>query len=125
MTLNEFRDLLARWATWIYSANRASNGFVLPTYAEYVGKGSFDREPIDAFDPDVHLWDEFFRTYPLPTGFKDILTEKYLKPRGARKERQNGEHFRRIRTVEECTMMIFDSHRRQSIVDEAARQSCA
>ena len=125
MSLNEFRCLLARWASWIYSANRASNGFSMPSYTEYVGPGSFDRTPIDDFDPEIHVWDLFFRNHPLPAEFKETISNKYLKPRGAASVRRNSDYFRKVRMIEEMTMALFDSYREQKRIADAAAASCA
>lgn len=125
MSLNEFRDLLARWASWIYSANRSSNGFALPQYAEYVGKGSFDHTPADDFDPEIHTWDEYYRTSVLPDGFKEVIADKYLKPRGAHQPRRNGEYFRRVRMVEELVAAMFHRHCTDRVVADHARSKGA
>ena len=94
----------------MYSGNRASNGFALSSWSEFVGHGSFGKEPIDDVDLEVLRWDECYRTF-LPDEFRKLIAEQYCMPKLARKEqgKKSGSYYDRRRYVEECCIVLFKS----------------
>ena len=109
LSLNEFRDLLARWAHWLYQANRQSLGYSRSSYSEYIGVGSFGRDPIDDIDPDVMRWDQCFRT-SIPDEFREVIDEHYLRPRVRNPDavaRRDGRHYEKRKVVEVACITLF------------------
>lgn len=106
MSLNEFRDLLARWAHWRFKASRATNGLAQSSYSEYVGHGAFGRDPIDDFDPDIHHWDQCYREV-IPEEFRGAIEEHYLAPRNPQAKPRDRRYYERRKMVEQACIPLF------------------
>lgn len=69
-------DLLARWAVWALSGNRAGLGYAQSGYAERIGTSwSTDTAPVPV-DPDVLLVDHCVKRLPIEHG--KVIVAHYL-----------------------------------------------
>lgn len=108
MDLQILRDMLARWATQIVRGRRSRLGFVMATYREYVGSGSYGDDPAVEIDPDLDRLDEAFRK--LPANQRGILWVHYVEP-GQVKSKYDPGHGRayhaRRKFAEESLMAVY------------------
>lgn len=107
MSLNEFRQLLARWRRWVALRNLASLGYAQSRYTELVGAGAYRADPADDTDLEILEWDEYFRTQ-LPPFFKEPLIVRYLIA-GPEKAKSGGSggYYNRLRTAEEGALTLW------------------
>ncbi len=111
--IQSFRDLLARWAIWVYKGNKGALGYARSSYSEMIGSGAYGNDAADSIDTDVLSWDSFWRSGKIADQLQQPIVVHYLLPGKVKdKTRSTSAYYERKIATEYALMSMWQAERK-------------